>query len=73
MKTRILKRKDGSSNYYRGREWAGWYFPRSRFARVLTPIFNFSKVPEYEGVLCPSSVCEYSGTCKDCPHAPEND
>lgn len=71
MKTRILKMKDGSFNYYRGRDWAGWYFPSSRFARVLTPIF--SKVPEYEGVICPCSVCEFSGTCKDCPNNLEHD
>lgn len=66
MKTRILKMKDGSFNFYRGSDWAGWYFPRSRFARVYsTPL---SKVPEYEGVICPCKVCEFSGTCKDCPH-----
>lgn len=65
MKTRILKSDDGF-NYYRGRDWAGWYFPISRFARVLTP--PLSKVPEYVGVMCPCSICEYSGTCKDCPH-----
>lgn len=65
MKTRILKVVDGNFNYYRGRDWAGWYFPDSRFARVLRP--PFSKVPEYEGVMCPCRVCRYSGTCKDCP------
>lgn len=66
MKTRILKVVDGNFNYYRGRDWAGWYFPDSRFARVLRP--PFSKVPEYVGVMCSCSICEYSGTCKDCPN-----
>lgn len=65
MKRRILKSDDGF-NYYRGRDWAGWYFPSSRFARVLTP--PLSKVPEYVGVMCPCSICEFNGTCKDCPN-----
>lgn len=65
MKTRILKKEGDSFDYYRGRDWAGWYFTSSRFVRVFTPLL--SKVPEYVGVMCPCSVCEYSGTCKDCP------
>lgn len=73
MKTRILKIKDDSFNYsynyYRSRDWAGWYFPRSRFVRVLAP--PLSKVPEYVGVSCPCKVCEFSGTCKDCHHSYE--
>lgn len=66
MKTRILKKKDGSYDYYRGRDWVGWYFPNCRFARVITP--NFSEVPQYVGVGCRLKVCEFSGTCKDCPY-----
>lgn len=67
METRILLSKDGRFNYYRGNRLAGWYYPRSRFVRVLTPVF--SKVPQYVGAMCRCSVCEYSGTCKDCPYS----
>lgn len=67
MKTRILKTKDGDFNYYRGRDWVGWFLPFSRFARVLTP--PLSRIPEYVGVMCPCSVCVFSGTCKDCPNS----
>ena len=66
MKTRILKMKDGNFNYYRGRDWVGWFLPYARFARVLTP--PLSRIPEYVGVMCPWSVCKFSGTCKDCPY-----
>lgn len=65
MKTSISKMKDGNFNYYRGRDWVGWFFPFSRFARVFTS--PFSRIHEYVGVMCPCSVCDFSGTCKDCP------
>lgn len=61
--------RDGGFNYYRGRDWVGWFFPYSRFARVLDP--PLFEIPEYVGVMCPCSVCEYSGTCKDCPDSYE--
>lgn len=66
MKRRILKSGDDGFKYYRGRDLAGWYFPYSRFARVLTP--PLSSFPEYVGVMCPCSICEFNGTCKDCPN-----
>lgn len=59
--------KDGNFNYYRGHNWVGWFFPYSRFARVLDP--PLFEIPEYVGVSCPWSVCEFNGTCKDCPYS----